>query len=317
MRNDFVAFILSNGRPDHVITVDWLQTRGYSGRYYIVIDDEDATGPMYRKRYGDRVLTFSKAEIAQRFDVGDQEPDRRTIVYARNACWDLARSVGAKYFIQLDDDYRELKFRAMGKKDEAVARIHGWGVRHIDPVLEMLVTFMETTPAASIAMAQGGDFIGGVASDMARLRLKRKAMNSFVCSIDRPFTFVGRINEDVNTYTEGGRRGLLFFTYSQLQLEQTPTQGNPGGMTDVYLESGTYLKSCFTVMYAPSCTTIVPMGRIDRRLHHRINWNAAAPKIVRESCRLTPKPVVIAKEKKRRGKPTPKDVPRETKPVIP
>ena len=29
----------------------------------------------------------------------------RAIVYARNACFDLAKDLGITYFIQLDDDY--------------------------------------------------------------------------------------------------------------------------------------------------------------------------------------------------------------------
>lgn len=116
-------------------------------------------------------------------------------------------------------------------------------------------------------------------------KLYRKAMNSFFCATDRPFLFTGRINEDVNAYVGLGRRGDIFFTYMPIQLNQLQTQSNAGGLTELYLDSGTYLKSYYTVMVAPSCVKINLMGSTNMRLHHRVDWNATAPKIVAERYR--------------------------------
>ena len=41
MRSDFVAFILTPGRPSSVITDKTLRTCGYTGRIVYVIDNED------------------------------------------------------------------------------------------------------------------------------------------------------------------------------------------------------------------------------------------------------------------------------------
>ena len=60
-------------------------------------------------------------------------------------------------------------------------------------------------------------------------------MNSFFCSTEREFQFVGAMNEDVNTYTTLGSRGELFFTFTSLQLDQKQTQSQTGGITDMYL----------------------------------------------------------------------------------
>ena len=141
---------------------------------------------------------------------------------------------------------------------------------------------METTSTNTIAMSQGGDFIGG---SEGGLRLKRKAMNSFVCSTDRPWVCLGRMNEDVNAYVVGGLRGQLFFTTTQIQLDQKQTQTNAGGMSGLYLESGTYIKTFYTIMYAPSCVKVGILGDTrskNYRIHHKINWNNTAPKILRE-----------------------------------
>lgn len=54
-------------------------------------------------------------------------------------------------------------------------------------------------------------------------------------------------------------------------------------MTEVYLNSGTYLKSFYSVMFAPSAVQIAVMGDKEKRIHHRVNWKFAAPLIIRES----------------------------------
>lgn len=287
MRSDFVAMILTHGRPDRVVTYRQLRRQGYTGPIYLVLDDEDRTAPAYRKTYGDdAVLTFSKTEIAKRYDQADNFTDRRTIFYARNAAFELARELGFRYLVQLDDDYNSFLYRVPGRKDPdaTVAGYHGWMIRNLDRVFEALVRFLEETPAATIAMAQGGDHFGGASANNSA-RLLRKAMNSFVLDVERVFPFLGRVNEDVNSYVLHGSRGLLFLTYCPLQLNQAQTQATPGGMSEMYLDAGTYVKSYYTVLHAPSCTRIAPMGRTDRRLHHSIDWTRAVPKILPETLR--------------------------------
>lgn len=284
MREDFCAFILTHGRPDRVLTLETIRKAGYTGAAYLVIDDEDPAGDDYRQRYGaDAVLAFSKSAVAETFDEGDNFIGRRgVVVYARNACFELARRLGYRYFIELDDDYSSLYYRFNGRGDYGVWRID----RTFDALLEGLIEFLECTPALSVAISQGGDHIGGGA-DKPR-RLQRKAMNTFVCSVERPFKFLGRINEDVNTYVSEQRKGGLFFTVMQAQVNQLQTQSNAGGMTDLYVDQGTYVKSFYSVMFAPSCVKIGVIGdprSPHRRIHHAINWHTTAPRILRETVR--------------------------------
>lgn len=231
MRDDFCAFILTHGRPDKVLTYRTLRRAGYTGKIFIVVDDEDKTRNQYMAEFGEQVLVFSKADIASRFDEADNFCDRRSIFYVRNACFDLAKLVGCKYFIQLDDDYHEFQFRVDRNYDQAY-----FPIRKLDAILSEMLAYYESIPALSIAMSQGGDFLGDNGGHASWV--KRKAMNSFICSVDRPFSFMGRINEDVNTYTNLGRCGELFMTIGAVQLGQKQTQKNSGGMTELYLDSG-------------------------------------------------------------------------------
>lgn len=284
MREDFVAFILTHGRPDNVKTLKALDASGYTGRWFLVVDDEDATCAQYQSIYGDdRVLVFSKRDMRARGD--DMMPSTMkhgSVLEARNVCWELAERVGARHFVQLDDDYGWFGYRMLGKQDgDSAAQFHGWKIKSIDGVFESLAEFLDASGAKTIAMAQGGDYMGGTDGNPPRFELKRKAMNSFVCATARPFEFVGRVNDDVNTYVLGSRRGDLFFTYRPLQLNQEQTQQNEGGLTSIYRSLGTYVKSFLSVMVAPSCVRIGSLGRTDHRVHHAIDWGSTAPKIVR------------------------------------
>jgi hypothetical protein len=284
----FCSLILSHGRPDNVTTLRTLNRLGYTGDWFIVIDDEDPTAPRYIENFGaDKVVVFSKQEIADRFDEGDNFTDRRCIFYARNASFDIAEKLGYRYFMQLDDDYgtfshiykADLRF----KSGEAVCK-------DLDEVFGAMLDYYKSAPAiTTLAMAQGGDLIGGASNAMAKaVKIKRKAMNSFICDTKRRFEFPGRINEDVNAYTSVQRAGKLFFTTTQVKLEQTQTQANPGGMSELYEQQGTYIKSFYSVMHCPSAVKIWSMsgwGKYEPRLHHLVDYERCAPKVIAEQHR--------------------------------
>ena len=110
-------------------------------------------------------------------------------------------------------------------------------------------------------------------------------MNTFLCSVDRPFKFLGRLNEDVTTYVYKGNRGDLFLTVTDLAITQLPTQSQKHGLTEAYLDSGTYVKSFFSVMYNPSCVKVSMMGEKHKRIHHKVSWKNAVPCIIEEKHR--------------------------------
>jgi len=283
MRNkDFAVFILTHGRPDNVITIETLKKCGYTGKLFLVIDNEDKTAEQYYKNFGrDKVIMFDKKKYADECDECNNFDERRTITMARNACFDIDKQVGVTYFMELDDDYIAFIFRINNKFE--YPNTH-WVMKNtINQNFDLLIDFYKSTNSLSIALSQGGDFIGGSDSNMARKApLKRKCMNSFICSIDRPFKFIGAMNEDVNTYTTLGSRGNLFFTIPFISLTQKETQTQAGGITDMYLKYGTYCKGFTTVMNMPSSVKVAMMNSKYERLHHKINWNNTVPKILDE-----------------------------------
>lgn len=280
MRTDFVVFILTHGRPEKIYTINALRKAGYTGHITLVIDNEDNRSSDYFSMYdgqdGMNVVMFDKLKKSTEFDTIDRGTDRRAIVYARNACFDIAEQFGIKYFLELDDDYTNFRQRFLKENGE----FGSWYLRDFDAVVDSMIEFLDLSGALTVAFAQTGDFIGGSGSKVFKAKLARKAMNSFFCRTDRRFDFIGRINEDVNTYVNLGSKGYLFFTVSDMSLDQTQTQSNTGGMTELYLAAGTYVKSFFTIICNPSSVKLYMVGSSHRRIHHQINWDYAVPKII-------------------------------------
>lgn len=105
-RDDFAIFILSHGRADNVKTLKTIKEENYTGRYYIIIDNEDKQAEKYYANFGkDHVIMFDKAKKASEIDTMDLSTERRCILFARNACFDIAKELGLTYFLELDDDY--------------------------------------------------------------------------------------------------------------------------------------------------------------------------------------------------------------------
>lgn len=261
--NGFVAFILTHGRPDRVLTYEKLRKHGYTGKIYIVCDDEDKTLPEYRKRFGD-VLVFSKSEIAKTFDEGDNFGDRRAIIYARNACFELARRRRPRPRRGIRHAARLFQFRS-----------------NADPCNRTRRRLYRRRKGDEIQRRNTADAQG---HELVHL-LRRPTV-----SIHRPYQ---RRRQYLRPAGVAG--GGVFLSILQIGLDQLETQSNSGGMTELYLDAGTYVKSFYTVMYCPSCVVVSAMGTAHRRLHHHIKWRYAVPKILHESVKkvttngITPK----------------------------
>ena len=275
---NFAVFILTHGRPDNIKTLVTLKKCGYTGPIYFICDNEDKSIDKYKANFGDAVQIFDKLAMANSVDEGNNFDERRTITHARNACFDIAKQLGITYFIQLDDDYTAFDYR-LYLNDTAIVK----PIKCLDTYIVKLIQYYKTHNFLSIAFAQGGDFIGGLFNGKELYRFsKRKCMNSFLCSVDRQFQFIGAMNEDVNTYITRGNRGDLFLTIPFVSLTQTATQSQKSGITDMYQRFGTYCKAFTTVMMHPSGVKVSMMNSSNPRIHHSIKWVNTTPMIINE-----------------------------------
>jgi len=276
----FATLILTHGRPRKQATVNSLRKCGYTGRIVLVLDDLDTTEPEYREAWPDLdIAVFNRKQWEDFTDVADaRDVKQGSVVYARNASFEIARDLGLTHFIQLDDDYDWFGYRAVigGTATGQIAR-------NLDRVFEALVDLLEDTGAICVALSGGVDHVGGAGGNISK-GLLRKAMNSFLMRTDKPVEFLGRINEDTTTPVVGGMRGDLYFTATKVQLTQPPMGKAEGGAADLYRSQGSYVQQFYTVLFAPSCVTLRHL-RAAARWQSFVESEYAFPKILSPSHR--------------------------------
>lgn len=275
-KNNYAIFVLTNRRPKNQITLRTLKKVGYTGKVYLVCDDEDPTLSEYKELYGDKVLVFSKRKYLGKFDLMTNEVRFNAVVYARNAVYDLARRLGFDYLVVMDDDYSGFYYvvdKAFNYLLEAVTDMNSLIKAHL--------RFLKKANLTVLALAQAGDFIGGKDGGFNRRGLPpcRKAMNVFFFDVNKPVQFNGLINEDSTMGVQEAAKGNVVMTPCLVKMIQTETQRAKGGLTDIYKDAGTYQKSFYTLMASPS-STVVMWQRAVGRVHHWIDGNKAYPRIV-------------------------------------
>lgn len=273
---DFAVFILSHGRADTITTYKALRDGGYTGRTYVVIDNEDDQEDLYRQKFGNDIIQFDKMDYLEKTDLGDLDTDRRIGVFARNFIQDEAKRLGYKFHLQLDDDVHGFTYRfAQGK---VLRALH---CSHLDEVFSGMVEYMKETPITSLSFALSAYNMGGVDGSI-KDGMTRKTMTTFLMRADDLQYFHMRMNDDITTSLINGMRGKLYYSYLPIEVEVDKTQVKAGGMTDIYQKNGTYRKSFYSVMCCPSCVKVSAMGITEYRIHHEISWNNAVPKLLSE-----------------------------------
>ena len=276
----FAVFILSHGRAKTICTYRALRRCGYTGDLYVVIDNEDSDEVEYRRKFGDDIIQFDKRDYVAKTDLGDTDNDRRIGVFARNFIQDKAKEMGYQYHLQLDDDIHGFAVRKVIDGKLATTPI-----RNMDRVLEAMCQFMDDTPTTALSFGLAMYYVGGPASRQWKQQMLHKTMTTFLMRADHIEYFHMRMNDDITTSALNVSRGMIYYTYMPLMVEVDGTQEQKGGMTDIYVDNGTYRKSFYTVMALPSCSYVATMGLSYERIHHEVRWANCAPKVLSEGYR--------------------------------
>lgn len=274
----FVTFIITHNRARDIPTILSLENRGFdfSTPWFLVVDDKDPQLENYLWSYSEHVLVFSKLEAMKSIDLMDNFGNMKLSIYAREACYQFANSLGYEYYLMLDDDYTDFRSRVVSGN-----KLLGLVTQDLGRVFDLYFSFLNTSDDIKVvALSQGGDFVGGIGSGLVKSKLKRKSMNGFFCRASQKLNFCGTMNEDVNSYILDAKTGAIHLTAMDFSLEQAPTQTANNGLTDLYNKYGTYTKSFYSVMCRPDCVKVSVIGSTNKRVHHKIDWARCATKII-------------------------------------
>lgn len=293
--NEYCIFIFTHGRAGNVKTIRTMRKSGCTAKIILVIDNEDEQEQQYRELYdgkdGCSIYVFDKTVAYNLTDTMDLNPSKGSVVYARNMAYSIAEELGYKYFVMLEDDYLDYQHRWVKTHPDDSMTLCARTSMSLDPsyglmdkCIGALMDYLKDSQATQIGLAQAGDLVGGADTFQKFYKNRvRKIMNFFCCRTDRPVKWLGRMNDDVNSYIWRGSQGVIFLSFRELTVKQELTQMAMGGMSADYKNFGTYTKSFYSVMLCPSFVTIGTMGWHNYRMHHQIEWNNAVPKILSDS----------------------------------
>lgn len=289
MREDFAVYILSYRRPKKMKTLNALLKAGYSGKWYIVVSDNDDTLDDYIAIYGkDKIKVFNKKEYAKKTKFLDAYFDREdkinVVVVARNALNDIAAQDNINYYLMLDDDLSQFSIRMYEG-----AKPLGSAITNFDEILEELVHLHEISDATIIGLAHNGAFIGGAGSRAANGVIRRIATNAFLCSTKKRIEWRGRMYEDALTslyYSQIGEKILVFpyITYNHDTIAKLE-----GGMADYYDERDFIMNYEFAYYVCPAFPVQTQL-RLSKThglyaFTLKINERFLAPKIISDKFR--------------------------------
>lgn len=277
MQNDFAVFILTHGRAKQQKTLSTLLKCGYTGPLFLVIDDEDDQGPLYKKLYGDRVLTFSKQHVEKHFDTMTNQKEYRSVVYARNASYALALERGIRFIFMCDDDISNLSFRVV--RD---GKLKGFNIQNINRLFEAMTEYMRSANLGILGFSQAGAFIGGANSKKYQEGCQRNCAQAMMFDAHHPILFRGIFNEDLQVALDAGTAGKVVLSTMLVSITSPERTTNTGGLHDLYKANSTYTPCFYTLMAYPGVARIENNGP-DFRL--RLSHNAFAPLILSDKHR--------------------------------
>lgn len=276
MRGDFAVFILTHKRAKTQKTLQTLKRCGYTGKTYLIIDDEDEEQDEYIKLYGDKVKCFSKHKIEKNFDTMTNRKEYRAVVYARNAAYQIAKNLGIRWLFMCDDDISNLQYRVLKGKS-----LKGVKIQDIDSLFELMAGIMEAGKLAIFGFSQAGAFIGG-ANEAYLSGHQRKIAQAFLLDANNPIEFRGMFYEDLLVALDAGIQGRVAMSTMLVSIQSPEMRSNGGGMQDLYNENSTYTHCFYTVLAYPNVASITEK---DGEFKLRLNHSAFAPLILNERWR--------------------------------
>ena len=265
MKDNFAIYIISHNRPG--CETYWkLKEMKYNGKIKIIIDDTDKYIDQYKKIYKDSVVIYNKDDVD--LDLMDNLDEPKGIAtYSREYCLQLAKEEQLDYFMMIDDDLKDVKYR-FGKSGNKK-------VTNFNDLIKVCLDFMDNVDI--LTFGTPNDYIGGKNEDY---KLGR-GTNSYLIKVSSNIHFSGRYAEDRITPILYARIGKIILKTLSIQFTFDVWQPNKkitkGGCNDIYKDENNFMMMFYPVINDPS-STIVKLR--DNKFTAYTNYKYVCPMIL-------------------------------------
>ena len=251
MRDDFAIFICTHERPNKQHTLKKLLSAGYTGKYFLLLDDEDTTLFEYVKLYGrEHIYVFNKCEYIKKTDrfVALCDAPTKAVVYARNAAFDIAKKLGLNSFVVADDDIASLRHRYIKDGSLRSSEItYGF-----DEICLLYNSFLLANNFYCVSFGCVPNYFGGISTFLNSQSNARVCHNFIFVNAKMKFRWMSAFLEDMTTPFVYGRKGALFLSLLDVQLVNPPLGSNAGGMYDTYKNLSGFTRSFYSFICSPT-----------------------------------------------------------------
>lgn len=254
MTKKFAVFILTHGRPHNQLTVKSLHDVGYTGEWYLVLDDQDDTYDEYVKVWGiDRIIVFDKDYFIHTTDTGLHTPVPKFAVFARNAIEFVARILGYETFMMLDDDITKFRIRLPEGNSLKSYQFKD----NFDEIIDKSVDFVLNCDVACMGLGFCNLYIGGVENFNKENPRQRLCAEAFIRNTAHQVSWRLNMVEDMITSIDAAMSGKVWLQFLPIQVEIKMSEGEvDGGNSDVYRQLGMYRVSFMPVIAYPSANAV-------------------------------------------------------------
>ena len=254
MRDDFAVFICTHGRPNKQATLRSLLNAGYTGAWYLVLDDTDNSIQQYIDNYGvEHIIVFDKNYyINNCSDTGDNVGHYKCILYAKNAVEDIAKSMKLKSFMLSDDDIVNLRFRTYN--NGKFGTVH---ITDIDSVIDAYIDYVLSCNITTIGFGAPISIIRFGYEDERSICYCRTPYQIYIRNSSKPVDWIGWYGEDNITMLLDESRGAYWSSFPYMQYDTIEVGTNDkGGMAQEYKNNDSF-KLAFNIKRAlPSCMNV-------------------------------------------------------------
>lgn len=271
----FAVFITTHGRVDRVATYDTLKRCGYTGKIYIVADNEDEQLQRYLNRFPD-VLVFNKQLQFNKCDKVIATQQKASVTYARNAVEAYAKHFMLDAFMVVDDDITGFRYRWVdGDSVRSLAVNNG-----MDDVLSLYAQYIIDHNIAVTSFAHMMFYISGTHNLDKRISEQREISQLFIRNTKFEIDWIGVMRQDILTNMVTAKMGMIWWVLPFITYDAEPmneTGENLGGMKEAYDNISEFRRTFLGVIVSPFC---IKVGCANERIKMSWNKESAYPLVV-------------------------------------
>lgn len=257
-RDDFAIFICTHGRPNKQLTLDALLKAGYTGKWYLVLDDTDETIQQYVDNYDvDHILIFDKNHYINSVRTSMSQPYYKCILYAKCAVEDIAVDMKLNCFVVCDDDITDFSIR-FPEKD----KLRRYSRFNIDEVFNAYAEFMLDADVTIMGIGHGGVYFSGAKlfepKNLTEIINRGMPYNFIFRNTNNSVSWTSAYGEDDITNNANSIVGKKVFLMPFIHFGIVPS-GNcsDGGMQEVYVNVSGFKLMFFIFMHYPTSVRVM------------------------------------------------------------